>query len=317
MPIWLARVACAFVGVGLAVILRFALDLVVPGVAPFALAYPTALVATVLGGWQSGLGALYVAQLLAWSFVMPTAGGFHTATQFASAVIVAITGTVTVFVAEAFRISAQRVVAERDAKLKERDLLFHELQHRVTNDFTIVSSLLDLQRRRSNAPETREALEQAMGRVRSIARIHRHVYALPEAGMIDIGRYLNDLCEALRDATLPPACITLSCECAPAKVSREIALSIGLVTNELVTNAVKHAFPDNRDGQIKVHFRPTEIGWRLSVIDDGIGLPQADRKSGLGTGLIEGFVSQTGGTLTISGETGTAAHLDLPASVVS
>jgi len=317
VPVWAAQIACAFIGVGLAVVLRLGIDLVLPGVAPFALAYPTALVATLLGGWQSGLGTLFVAQILAWVFVLPTVGGVHTGTQLASAVIVAATGSLVVFVAEGFRVSARRIVAERNTKLSERDLLFRELQHRVTNDFTIVNSLLDLQRRRSNTPETREALEQAMGRVRSIARIHRHVYALPEGGAVDLCRYLNDLCEALRDATLPPAGVTLSCECTQASLTREVALSIGLVTNELVTNAVKHAFPDGRDGSIKVRFGRTETGWRLSVIDDGVGIAQVDRKNGLGTGLIEGFVSQTGGTLTVSSEKGTAAHLDLPASVAS
>jgi len=317
IPIWLARIGCALFGLGLAVVLRLGIDLVAPGVAPFALVYPAALVATLLGGWQAGLGTLFATQLLAWMFVMPTVGGVHTATQFASAVIVAITGTAMVLVGEGFRISSRRIVAERNAKLEERELLFRELQHRVSNDFTIVNSLLDLQRRRSNTPETRDVLEQAMGRVRSIARIHRHVYALPEGGAVDIQRYLNDLCEALRDATLPPAGITLSCDCTWANLSREVALSIGLVTNELVTNAIKHAFPDGRDGAITVRFGRTENGWRLSVIDDGVGMPQIDRKDGLGTGLIAGFVSQTGGSLTVGGEKGTAAHLDLPASVAA
>jgi two-component sensor histidine kinase len=315
VSIWLARVACTFIGIGFAVVLRLAIDVVAPGVAPFALVYPAALVATLLGGWQSGLATLFLTQALAWVFVMPTVGGVHTSTQIAAAGIVAITGTLAVFVGEGFRVSAQRIVAERNAKLKERELLFRELQHRVTNDFTIVNSLLDLQRRRSNAPETRDALEQAMGRVRSIARIHRHIYALPEGGAVDIRRYLNDLCEALRDATLPPAGIRLSCDCEKVDLNREVALSIGLVTNELVTNAVKHAFPDGRDGTIEVRFARTAQGWRLSVIDDGIGIAQIERKYGLGTGLIESFVSQAGGALTVTGGSGTAAHLDLPPSV--
>lgn len=315
LPVWLSRLACALFGVGLAVAMRLAVDLVAPGVAPFALVYPASLVATLLGGWQAGLGTLYFTQILAWMFVMPTVGGIHTETQVISAVLVAITGTMVVFVGEGFRLSSQRIVDERNAKLQERELMFRELQHRVTNDFTIVNSLLDLQRRRSNSPETRNSLEQAMGRVRSIARIHRHVYALPEGGSVEIRQYLDDLCMALRDAVLPPAGIDLRWDCENAKLTRECALSLGLIANELITNSVKHAFPDGRDGEIKVRFGRTENGWRLSVSDDGVGLQPLDRKAGLGTGLIESFVAQAGGTLTLSGEKGTTAHLDLPPSV--
>jgi two-component sensor histidine kinase len=315
VPVWLSRLACALFGVGLAVAMRLAIDLVAPGVAPFALVYPAALVATLLGGWQAGLGTLYFTQVLAWMFVMPTVGGVHTQVQFIGAVLVAITGTMVVLVGEGFRVSSRHIVAERNAKLAERELMFRELQHRVTNDFAIVNSLLDLQRRRSNSPETRDALEQAMGRVRSIARIHRRIYAIPEGSSVSIRQYIDDLCVALRDAVLPPAGIGLRWDCEDVKLTRECALSVGLVANELVTNAVKHAFPDGRDGEIRVRFSRTGNGWRLSVVDDGVGMSPADRKAGLGTGLIESFVAQAGGTLTVTGERGTAAHLDLPPSV--
>src|SRR5438045_3744388 len=83
------------------------------------------------------------------------------------------------------------------ANLAERELLFRELQHRVGNDFAIVVSLLDLQRRRSGNAETRAALERAMGRIRSISRIHRHIYALPESRHVDLRQYLRDLCTGL------------------------------------------------------------------------------------------------------------------------
>ena len=100
VSVWLARIACVFVGVGLAVVLRLGIDLIAPGVAPFAMAYPASLAAALLGGWQSGLAALFVTQILAWMFVLPTVGGLHTSTQLASAVIVAITGTMVVLVGE-------------------------------------------------------------------------------------------------------------------------------------------------------------------------------------------------------------------------
>jgi two-component sensor histidine kinase len=186
----------------------------------------------------------------------------------------------------------------------------------VGNDFAIVNSLLDMQRRRSSNPETRSALEQAMGRIRSISRIHRQIYALPQAHNVDLRPYLRDLCTGLTDATLPTAGVTMDCRCDEAFMPRDRALALGLATNELVTNAVKHAFPDGREGTISVSFIRAQDGWRLMVTDDGIGLP-LERKAGLGTGLIEQFVRQTGGTLTLTSEKGTQAVIHLPPASAS
>lgn len=185
------------------------------------------------------------------------------------------------------------------------------------NDFAIVSSLLDLQRRRSNNPETRAALEQAMGRIHSISRIHKQIYALPDARHVDLRQYLKDLCDGLHGATLPPAGIAMSCRCDEAYMSRDTALALGLATNELITNAVKHAFPDDRDGVIDVCFSSNGEGWRLTVADDGVGMPQGQRKAGLGTGLIEQFVRQVGGELKIQCEPGTIVTIALPSEVAS
>src|SRR6201986_4679716 len=146
VPIWATRIGCTILGVGLAVVLRLIVDHVTPsaGAAPYAFVYPAALLATLLGGWQSGIGTLLVTEWLAWVFVVPKTGpeGGHTEVQAAAAILVGLTVLAVIAVGEAFRIAAQRIVTERNAKLAERELLFRELQHRVNNDFTIVNSLL-------------------------------------------------------------------------------------------------------------------------------------------------------------------------------
>ena len=318
-PRWTVMLACAVFGVGVSALMRLIADQFAPGVAPYAFIYPACLLATLLGGWQGGIGTVAIGGFLAWEFVVPKAAqsGGQMNYQAAAAIINAVTAGCAVAVAELFRIAAVRATAAHDTKLEERDLLFKELRHRVANDFAIVASLLDLQRRRSSEPATRAALEQAMARVRSIGRVHRQLYAVPETAMIDMRLYLRDLCAGLVDATLPPAGIRLSCECEEAFMAREQVLSLGLVVNELVMNAVRHAFPDGRDGVILVRFASNGPGWRLEVCDNGIGLPAGERKTGLGTGLIEQFVRQAGGTLTLgggAGHNGTQAYLDLPAS---
>lgn len=85
---------------------------------------------------------------------------------------------------------------------------------------------------------------------------------------------------------------------------------MGLAANELITNAVKHAFPEGREGEIDVKFEKVETGWCLSVRDNGIGLPDQP-KTGLGAGLIEEFVRQAGGTLSLQSSNGTIARLAL------
>lgn len=315
-PTWANKIASTLLGIGLAVVLRLVVERIAPGAAPYAFVYPAALLATLLGGWQSGIGTLVGTELLAWMFVVPKTGpqGGHTELQAAAAILVAITVLAVIAVGDAFRNAAQRIVTERNAKLAERELLFRELQHRVNNDFTIVNSLLDLQRRRSTDPETRRALEQAMGRIRSVARVHHHIYTLPEIGAIDLRQYISDLCAALANASLPPAGLHLRCHCDEAFMPRSPAIAVGLVTNELVTNAVKHAFPDGREGSIDVRFQRTEAGWILSVSDDGIGLPSSPPKAGLGTSLVEEFARQAGGTISVECGNGTITRLTLPAA---
>jgi two-component sensor histidine kinase len=318
VPGWAAKAACAILGIGLAVVLRAVVDLVIPGVAPYAFIYPAALLATLLGGWQAGAATLLGSGLLAWMFVVPHAAqsGAPMNYRLAAAAIAGLTAILMIIVAEGFRAAARRVGDERNAKLAERELLFRELQHRVGNDFAIVGSLLDLQRRRTDNDETREALAQAMGRIRSIARVHRQIYALPDAKQVDLRLYLEDLCQGLREATLPPAGVQLSCECDQAYMPRDRAIAIGLVTNELVTNAVKHAFADGQDGAIDVRFSLSPDGWRLTVADNGVGMPDV-RRPGLGSGLIEQFVRQAGGTLTVANAGGTTATILLSKTAAS
>ncbi len=131
--------------------------------------------------------------------------------------------------------------------------------------------------------------------------------------------YLSDLCAALADALFLRGGITLSCDADESSVPRDRAVSIGLVVNELVTNAAKHAFPGRDIGTIKVMFRNRSGGgWTVTVSDDGVGLPEAPAvtgpDNGLGGRLIEAFARQAGGALTTdSDRTGTRVTLELSA----
>jgi two-component sensor histidine kinase len=311
-PGWLVKACCCLLAVFFAVVLRSVANRFAPGVAPYSFVYPATLLATLLGGWEAGMATLVILVFLTWRFVVPQAE-IQMRYQAAAMVIAAITGALMVVVAEGFRAAARTVVRERNAKLAERDLLFRELQHRVGNDFAIVGSLLDLQRQRSDNPETRSALDSARGRIDSIARIHRQIYAAPDSVNIDLRHYLQELCASLSEAVLPTG-ISLKCECDPVMMPRERTLSLGLAANELITNAIKHAFPGGKEGAIHLRFARAAAGWQLSIQDNGIGTVAGSKKSGLGTGLISQFVRQAEGKLRVENRDGTLAVIDLPLS---
>jgi two-component sensor histidine kinase len=130
--------------------------------------------------------------------------------------------------------------------------------------------------------------------------------------------YLEELCAALAEALFLRGAITLSCDSDHVALPRDRAVSLGLVINELVTNAAKHAFEESAAGAITVSFKAHGKGWRLTVTDDGKGMPprKPARKSdgGLGRRLVEAFAKQAGGAVTTeSGADGTTVTVDLAA----
>jgi two-component sensor histidine kinase len=315
LPRWASEILTALVVSIVAGLVRLAADTVFPGLAPFALLFPAGLVAALLAGWRAGALSFFGGELYAWYFIYPPAGfAVQTASQAGNLVVIALSGALMLFVAQTFRDSAKLAAAERAAKLEERDLLLSELNHRMKNNFQMVASLLELQRGRAKGEAEKEALGQALNRVMGIAQAHRNLYVSGEdVSSIDVGAYLTDLCGHLADALFMGRMVRLDCKAEPASMERDRAVALGLIVNELVTNAAKHAFEEGVGGVISVTFAPTATGWRLSVEDDGKGLPAdfAKSKRGLGRGLIDGFARQARGVLTIEQSAGAAFVLDM------
>lgn len=296
------------------------LDALVPGAAIFPLVFPAAMVATLFAGWLAGATAGLISITFAWYYLYPVRNSFHFETPAAAVTVgtVFIACAITVVLAEIFRRAVRRVTRERDREIAERDLFLEEFEHRVRNNFTLVASLLDMQRRRAGG-ETAEALSAALSRIESIGRAHRHLYrGASGPGAVDMEAYLHELCTALAEALFLHGAITLDCDADHAALPRDRAVSIGLVINELVTNAAKHAFKGRDTGTIQVRFRATDTGWRLTVADNGCGLPAKPRRrgdeGGLGQRLIDGFARQARGTVkTESGPEGTTVTMELEA----
>ncbi len=321
VPEWLSSIIIGLAAAAGAGILRFVLDQLTPGVAAFALIFPAVTVATLFARWLAGFVTASVSVLYIWFFIYPTHGSFPAGSRLAvvSVLSVCVALGITIAIADLFRRAVRRATEERDRELAERDLFLEEFDHRVKNNFMLVAALLDMQRRRAKDADTQEALSSALNRVESIARAHRHLYRgkAASSGDVDMAVYLEELCAALAEALFLRGAITLDCICDHAAIPRDRAVSIGLIVNELVTNAAKHAFSGRESGHIEVRFEAAAPGWRLTVRDDGVGLsarPKPRMDGGLGQKLIDGFVRKAGGTAaTETGPEGTRVTVALEA----
>ena len=197
------------------------------------------------------------------------------------------------------------------ASLQEKEVLLQEIHHRVKNNLQIVSSLLDLQTLYRDDPISREILQDSRQRVQTMALIHEKLYRSANLKQVDFAEYMNDLLaylwQSLADKT---AHVQLVTDIAPLALDVETAVPCGLILNELISNAVKHAFPNEEPGQLKISLFSDESGQQalLSVSDNGVGLPSDfdwRRSQSLGLTIVQTLVQQLGGQLAVETAVGT------------
>lgn len=231
-------------------------------------------------------------------------------------VVIALSGAMMIALAEIFRSGVQNATAEHKRQLEERELLLRELDHRTKNNFMMVTALIDIQRRRSRDDAVKGALSEVLTRIDSFSRAHLHLYRDPRnVGLVSMRPYILELGDALAQALTLRGAVTLTCVSDDADLDRDRAVTIGLLINELVTNAAKHAFVGRDTGAIAVTFSATEKGYRLLVEDDGVGIGERAENGGpggLGQRLVDAFVRQANGAIsTQSDEHGTRVTVDI------
>jgi two-component sensor histidine kinase len=176
---------------------------------------------------------------------------------------------------------------QKDALIREKADLMRELQHRIANSLQIIASVLMQSARSVGTAESSGHLRDAHHRVIAIAELQRH---LAEAGdgAVAIGPYLTQLCRTLGASMIGDHDQTsLVVQADSSLLPGNASVSMGLIVTELVINALKHAFPDDRKGLITVEYHGTAAAWRLTVTDDGIGMAGArDASAGLGTNIV-------------------------------
>jgi len=189
--------------------------------------------------------------------------------------------------------------------LTEQQALLKEVHHRVKNNLQVISSLLRLEARRSDQPDTRAVLGDMQGRIRAMAQLHDSLYRSGVFATVDLAAYLTGLAtQAVRALGRSPCTVRLQLGLAALTVTMDQAMPLGLLANELVSNAFKHGFADDRSGDLKITLAPVPASarWQLCVSDTGVGLPAdfaARRGQSLGLQLANSLAEQAGGVLAI------------------
>lgn len=214
---------------------------------------------------------------------------------------------------------AKAVERQLRESLEQKEILFKEVHHRVKNNLQVISSLMNLQSRRLTDPRARDILEDSHARVRAIALVHERLYRSPDLTSVDAQEYLESLAGALlRTHASTEVAIELKVDARGRRLEVDAAVPCGLVVNELVTNALKHAFVGRERGRLVVRLSAEGSWHRLAVQDDGVGFPAGldfERATTLGLRLVRSLAEQLGGQLTIQGEEGAEVVLRWPAGV--
>ncbi|GMM93923.1 sensor histidine kinase [Qipengyuania sp. MTN3-11] len=279
--------------------LRTMIDIWAPVSGPFALIYPTILLATLYGHWRAGLTAYAVTFFWAWYYILPAPRSFlfTDPTDPARVLLNATSALIVLFFAEAFRRAAHATMAQIRQSADRRLTMLAELEHRTKNNFALVASMLEIQKRRIPHTELHGPIDDAVGRVRTFADAYSALaIEQSEAAEVSIKPYLEQLLKRIEGSLLPRD-VRLFREIEPVSLPREAAVAIGLYVNEAIANASKYAFPEGRNGTIAVFFHVRDGGWRLTIEDDGVGLDAAPSMSGgLGSSLLTAFAQQAGAT---------------------
>jgi len=209
----------------------------------------------------------------------------------------------------------ENMLRKLQALLREKDVLLEELEHRVGNSLQIIAAIILMKSRMVTSEESKLHLQDTHNRVMSIAAVQKHLHPTVSSGPVEMAPYLTQLCESLKTSMIGdyrPATLKVTSD-AGTVTSRE-AVSLGLIVTELILNALKHAFVDDRtDRQIAVGFAMAGTNWKLSVADNGIGAPVgvfAQAKSGLGTNIINALAQQLDAKVdVVSGRQGTSVSV--------
>jgi PAS domain S-box-containing protein len=201
------------------------------------------------------------------------------------------------------------------AQLREKEALLREIHHRVKNNLQVTSSLLRLQAGTIEDPATREVFASTQNRIRSMALVHEKLYQSTNLSRIDFAEYIRALGDLLfKSFGADPQSIRFRVEGNETFLSIDTAVPCGLVVNEILSNALKHAFPGAKRGEIVVSLHSSDNTCKMKIRDDGVGLRIDESRAGrtLGLQLVRGLVQQIDGTYDVHTNGGTEFTIQFP-----
>lgn len=284
--------------------------------APYALIFVAVVTAAVLAGWRSGLVALIVGQLVTWYVIVPPYNSFalpDSERAFGLA-IASVSQLLVLIVIGLYQREVDKGTAERERRMELLNHALNEIDHRTRNNHQTVLALVQLQAQRSADDGVRAALHQVADRIQAIAHASERL-ALRSGDLehVRLDDHLCGLCEQI-ERGLSRQHVNVSCDIEEITTSADKAIPIAIIVNELVTNALKHAFDGRENGQVSVKGRMNgEL--KLTITDNGVGMQgrSTAKRGGLGTKLVENFARQLGARHeVVSTETGTTHAFVIP-----
>ncbi|MDP4002607.1 PAS domain-containing protein [Methylobacterium sp. NEAU K] len=214
----------------------------------------------------------------------------------------------------------ERLVAARthdlSAALEQKTALLHEVDHRVKNNLQVISSLMLLKARRTPEGEARDALQSMAERIGALSTAHRMLYSEGDCTHFNLGDFAAEFLADV-NAGLDHERRRIEAEVEPIAVAAAMAAPLALLIHELTANALRHAFPDEREGRISIVARRAEGGMRLTIRDDGVGLAAVPpNPAGFGRNLVEMVVRQLRGTI-VWADAGPGTHVEIDIPLLS
>ncbi|MGR6330426.1 sensor histidine kinase [Sphingomonas sp. XXL09] len=284
------RYAATCLIIAITALLRYSLDGPLQHF-PLLLFVPAVFLCALLFDRGSGFFAtLLSAAMSAYFFIEPYFSFAIGLQNFFALFLFIVIGFTMSLVTEALRETIRRL----DESERAKALLLEELAHRTKNDLAIISSAITLQSSASRDPAVREALSAANARVLVVAQAQERLRGDVSGGLVGLSAYVGALCHGLGDLLRDVRPIAVRVNCVPISVPSSVAVHVGLIVNELVTNSLKYAYPTERGGVISVDIASEGANLVVTVADDGVGCP-AEFDPGLGSKLVRLLAKQLGG----------------------